>query len=176
MTKRRLLYTREQIQEAVQRLATQIRNDYRSRRPLLIGVLKGSFVFMADLVRALEIPVEIDFVKLSSYGSGSETSGKVRAVQGLSASIRGRDVIVVEDIVDTGLTLSFLLEELQAEQPTSLKVCALLDKPSRRKVPMPIDYLGLTVADVFVVGYGIDFAEDYRYLPEIWGLEEGNEP
>lgn len=175
MTKRRLLFTHEQIQEAIQRLATNIRSDYQSKRPLLIGILKGSFIFMADLVRALEIPLEIDFVKLSSYGIGIETSGMVRTVQGLTAKVRDRDVLVVEDIVDTGLTLSFLLEELQKEQPASLKVCALLDKPSRRKVPVTIDYLGLTIDDVFVVGYGIDFAEDYRYLPEIWGLEEKDE-
>nr|MBC8511976.1 hypoxanthine phosphoribosyltransferase [Dehalococcoidia bacterium] len=145
----------------------EIKQDYQGKQPLLIGVLKGSFVFMADLIRQLELPVEVDFVKLSSYGAGKETSGKVKVVQGLKTPINSRDVLVVEDIVDTGLTLSFLLDYLRKKKPASLRLCALTDKPSRRQVPVTINYLGFTVPDKFIVGYGIDWNEKFRYLPDI---------
>lgn len=162
-----MLFSEDEIKQAVARLATEIRQDYQGKQPLLIGVLKGSFVFMADLIRQLQLPVEVDFVKLSSYGAGKETSGKVKVVQGLKTPIKEKDVLVVEDIVDTGLTLSFLLDYLRKKKPASLRLCALTDKPSRRQVPVTINYLGFTVPDKFIVGYGIDWNEKFRYLPDI---------
>jgi len=163
----RILFTQDEIKQAIARLAAEIRLDYQDKQPLLIGILKGSFVFMADLVRQLDLPVEVDFVKLSSYGADKETSGKVKVIQGLKTPIKGKDVLVIEDIVDTGLTLSFLLDYLQKKKPASLKLCALTDKPSRRQVSVSIDYLGFTVPNKFIVGYGIDWNEKFRYLPDI---------
>ena len=162
-----MLFSEDEIKQAVARLAAEIKQDYQGKQPLLIGILKGSFVFMADLIRQLQLPVEVDFVKLSSYGAGKETSGKVKVVQGLKTPIKERDVLVVEDIVDTGLTLSFLLDYLRKKKPASLRLCALTDKPSRRQVPVTINYLGFTVPDKFIVGYGIDWNEKFRYLPDI---------
>jgi len=138
----------------------------------LICVLKGSFMFTADLIRRLNFPLEIEFVQLSSYGRGRESSGKIKVVQGLRSKVRGRDVLVVEDIVDTGLTTGFLLDYLRNKKPASLRFCALTDKPSRRQVPVTIDYLGFTVPNKFVVGYGLDLDEKFRNLPDICLLEE----
>jgi hypoxanthine phosphoribosyltransferase len=168
----RILISHEEINKAVARLASEIKRDYQGKQLLLIGVLKGSFVFMADLIRQLDLPVEIDFVKLSSYGAGKETSCRVRVVQGLKTAMKGRNVLVIEDIVDTGITISFLLDYLRKKKPASLKLCALTDKPSRRQVPVSIDYLGFTVPDKFIVGYGLDFDEKFRYLPDICFLED----
>jgi len=168
----KILITREEIAKTVARLAGEIGRDYHGKQPLLIGVLKGSFMFMADLVRQLDLPLEVDFVRLSSYGAGKETSGKVRVVQGLKTPIKGRDVLVVEDIVDTGITISFLLNYLKKKKPASLKFCTLTDKPSRRRVPVSIDYLGFTVPDKFIVGYGLDFDEKFRHLPDICLVSE----
>ncbi len=162
-----LLITQEKICQAVAKLATEIRRDYKDKHPLLIGILKGSFVFLADLIRELDMHVEVDFIKLSSYGTSTTTSGKVKIVHGLKSMIKGRDVIVVEDIVDTGLTVSFIMNYLRKKKPASLKLCALVDKPSRHNVPVNIDYLGFTIPDKFVVGYGIDWNERYRYLRDI---------
>jgi hypoxanthine phosphoribosyltransferase len=162
-----VLIPQDKIRQTVARLAGEIRRDYQGKQPLLIGILKGSFVFMADLVRELGLPVEVEFVKLSSYGSGTETSGKVKVVQGLKTPIKGRDVLVVEDIVDTGLTVSFLMNYLRKKKPASLRLCALTDKPARHEVPVTIDYLGFTVPDNFIVGYGIDWNEKFRYLRDI---------
>ena len=170
-SKLKVLVDREEISKTVGRLAFEINRDYRGKEPLLIGVLKGSFVFMADLIRHLDLPLEIDFVRVSSYGSGDESSGKVRIVQGLKAPIRGRDVLVIEDIVDTGITVSFLLDYLRKKKPATLRLCALTHKPSRCQVPVPIDYLGLTIPDGFVVGYGLDLNERFRHLPDICVLE-----
>lgn len=167
-----IIYSRQQIAEAVERLAAELRHDYEGKHPLLISILKGSFVFMADLIRAVNMPLEVEFVKLSSYGRSTETSGRVLMVSGLTTPLRGRHVVVVEDIVDSGVTLGFFLERLRRQRPASVATCVLFDKPSRRQVPVHLDYIGLTVPDVFIVGYGIDYAEDYRYLPELWGLEE----
>lgn len=163
----KVLYSREQVQQTVKQLAMAISRDYQGTMPLLIGILKGSFIFMADLVRYLTIPAEIEFVSLSSYGKGMGTSGQVKMALSLPCSIEGRDVIIVEDIIDTGLTISYFLNYLRNQKPASLKLCALIDKPSRRKVPISIDYLGFTVPDQFIVGYGIDWAEKFRCLSEI---------
>ncbi len=168
----KVLFTRDEIQRVVNRLALEIRSDYTGKRLLVVGILKGSFVFMADLIRQLALPVEVEFVRLSSYGAGKETSGEVRMVQGLETAIEGRDVLVVEDIVDTGLSISLLLNYLREKRPASLKLCSLADKPSRRKVPVTIDYLGFTVPYKFIVGYGIDFDEKFRYLPDICFIDE----
>jgi len=163
----KILIPQDKIRQAVAKLAAAIRQDYKGKQPLLIGILKGSFVFMADLVSELGLPVEVDFVKVSSYGAGMETSGKVRMMHGLKTPIKGRDVLVVEDIVDTGLTVSFLMNYLQKKKPSSLRLCALTDKPSRHQVPVTIDYLGFTVPNKFIVGYGIDWDEKFRYLKDI---------
>ncbi len=167
-----LLYSRQEIAGAVQRLAAEIKRDCQDKNPLLVGILTGSFVFMADLVRLLDFPVEVTFVALSSYGAGTESSGKVRLVHGLRCPVKGRDIIVVEDIVDSGLTSAYFLDYLRKRKPASLKLCSLLDKPARRRVPVMIDYLGFTLHDnKFAVGYGIDWDDKYRHLPDICYLE-----
>jgi hypoxanthine phosphoribosyltransferase len=170
--KPRVLISRLEIEAAVSRLAAEINKDYRGKHPVLVAVLKGSFVFLADLVRRLEMPLEVEFVRLSSYGRGRQSSGKVRLVYGLDVDVQGRDVLVVEDIIDTGLTTGFLLDYLRRKQPASIKVCALTSKPSRRQCQVDIDYLGFTVPDKFIVGYGIDYSENFRHLPDICVVEE----
>jgi len=167
----KVLISREEIKNTVARLAKEIKEDYHDTQPLLISVLKGSFMFMADLIRQLDLPVEIDFIKLSSYGAGMKSSGEVKVVQELKTPIKGRDVLVIEDVVDTGLTISFLLNYLRKKKPASLKLCALTDKPSRHKAPVSIDYLGFTLPDKFIVGYGLDLNEKFRNLPDICVLE-----
>ncbi len=167
-----VIFPRAEIDAAVARLAAAITRDYHDKNPVLLGVLQGSFIFMADLVRRLDFPLEVEFLRLASYGRGTKSSGRIRVVQGLHVPVRGRHVLVVEDIIDTGTTLAFLLDYLKKKRPASLKVCALTDKPSRRQVPVTIDYLGLTVPDKFVVGYGLDCGGRYRNLPDICCLEE----
>jgi hypoxanthine phosphoribosyltransferase len=127
---------------------------------------------MADLIRSLDMPLEVDFVALSSYGQGTESSGEVNVVQGLRTAVKDRDILIIEDIIDTGITLNFLIEYLRCEKPASLKICTLFDKASRRQIPLSIDYLGLSVPDVFVVGYGMDYDEKFRHLPGLYFLEE----
>ena len=166
-----ILISRQEIEVTINRLAGEINQDYRGKHPILIAVLKGSFVFLADLIRRLDLPLEIEFVRLSSYGRGKESSGKISVVQGLSAEVKGRHLLVVEDIVDTGLTTNFLLDYLRQKEPSSIKVCALTSKPSRRKFPVSIDYLGFTVPDKFLVGYGLDYDENFRNLPDICFIE-----
>jgi len=161
----------QEIDSAVQRLASEISRDYQGKNPLLIGILKGSFVFMADLVRRLDMPLEVDFVRLSSYGSGTESSGKIRISGRLNLPVEGRHVIVVEDIIDTGLTTAYFLRYVKRNKPASATLCALTEKPARRKVNVKIDYLGFTVPDKFIVGYGIDWNEQYRNLPDICYIE-----
>jgi hypoxanthine phosphoribosyltransferase len=168
----KILITRDDIAKAVDRLACDIKRDYQDKQPLLISVLKGSFVFMADLIRQLDLSLELDFIRLSSYGTARESSGKVRVVQGVKTPIKGRDVLVIEDIVDTGITISFVLDYLKKKQPASLKLCTLTDKPSRRRVPVSIDYRGFTVANKFIVGYGLDLGQRFRNLPHIYVLED----
>jgi hypoxanthine phosphoribosyltransferase len=170
-TELRILLRQAEIKATVNRLAAEIKKDYQDKHPILIGVLKGSFMFMADLIRLLDFPLEVDFIRLSSYGGGRQTSGKVKVEQGLGSSIKGRDVLVIEDIVDTGLTTAFLLDYLQKKKPASAKLCALTDKPSRRQIPVNIDYLGFTVPDKFLVGYGLDWDEMFRNLPDICFIE-----
>jgi len=167
----RVLLTRQQIQERVAVLGEEISADYRGKELLAIGVLKGSVVFLADLLRVLTVPVELDFIAVSSYGSSSTSSGVVRFLKDLDKSVTGREVLLVEDIVDTGLTLKCIAEHLLSQGPAGFKVCALLDKPSRRKVPVKIDYLGFSVPDRFLVGYGLDYAGRYRNLPDICVLQ-----
>jgi hypoxanthine phosphoribosyltransferase len=167
----KILINRDEIADTVDRLAREVQSDYQGKNPVLIGILKGSFVFMADLVRRLDLPLELDFVRLSSYTTGCQTSGKVRIVHGVKTSLEGRDVLVVEDIVDTGITTAFLIEYLKKKRPASLKLCTLTDKPSRRRVSVPINYRGFIVPDKFVVGYGLDCDQKFRNLPHIYTLE-----
>ena len=166
------LISREEIDSAVKRLAADIKQDFHDKNPLVIGILKGSFVFLADLVRDLDFPHEIEFVRLSSYGSGSTTAGQLTMINDLHVSIEGRHVLVVEDIVDTGNSVAFLMKYLSGKKPASLKLCALTDKPSRRQVDVKIDYRGFIVPNLFLVGYGLDFDEKYRNLPDICTLQE----
>ncbi len=170
--KLRILLTRAEIEAGIDKLAAEIRRDYLGKNPILICILKGSFIFTADLIRRLNFPLEVDFVQLSSYGGSRESSGKIKVVQRLRSPVEGRHVVVVDDIVDTGLTVAFLLDYLRKKKPASLRLCALTDKPSRRQVSVTIDYLGFTVPDVFIVGYGLDCDEDLRYLPDICVLED----
>jgi hypoxanthine phosphoribosyltransferase len=166
------LYTREQIQATIKRLAADITHDYYGKNPLLIGILKGSFMFMADLVRALDFPLEIDFVRVASYGQSKESTGKINVVQGIRTPVEDRHVLVVEDIIDTGHSVKYVLNSLGRKKPASLKVCCLFDKSARRQVSISVDYVGLPVPDKFLVGYGLDWAEQYRNLPDICYLEQ----
>jgi len=168
----KVLFSRKEINVAVKRLAKAITADYLGKHPVIISILKGSFVFTADLIRLLDFPLEVEFIRLSSYGKEKESSGKIDLIQGLHIPIKGREVLVVEDIVDTGRTLTYLLDYLRHMEPATLRLCALTDKPSRRQVPVKIDYLGFTVPNKFIVGYGIDWDEKYRHLPNICVIEE----
>ncbi len=162
-----VLLTGEEVQARVAELGAQLASDYEGREPVLVSVLKGSIIFLADLVRAMPIPLSIDLMEVSSYGTSTESSGQVRILKDLSTSIEGREVIVVEDIIDTGLTLNYLLRYLHDKGPASIRICCLLDKPARRLAPIEIDYRGFTIADRFVIGYGLDYGERYRNLPYI---------
>jgi hypoxanthine phosphoribosyltransferase len=147
--------------------------DYAGRAPLLIGVLKGAVFFMSDLMRRLTVPCEIDFMAVSSYGATTDTSGVVRILKDLDLDIEGRDVLVVEDIIDSGLTLNYLTRNLESRNPATLEICALLTKPDRRQIEVPVRYVGFEIPNKFVVGYGLDFAERYRNLPYVGVLDEG---
>jgi hypoxanthine phosphoribosyltransferase len=159
------------VQERVAALGAEISADYEGREVLLVGVLKGAVFFMADLMRRLSIPCEIDFMAISSYGAATDSSGVVRILKDLDANIAGRDVLVVEDIIDSGLTLSYLLRTLRARRPATLEICALLTKPDRREIEVPVRYVGFEIPNRFVIGYGLDFAERYRNLPYIGVLD-----
>jgi len=165
------LLAKEDVHRRVGRLAREISRDFAGREVLLVGVLKGAFIFLADLARRVSIPVQVDFVRLASYGAGRESSGKIRITKDLETSVRGKDVLIVEDIVDTGLTLEYLFGRLKARRPRTLKTVALLDKPSRRKTRFRPDYVGFTIEDRFVVGYGLDCDEEYRNLSGIYVIE-----
>ncbi|MBN1613074.1 MAG: hypoxanthine phosphoribosyltransferase [Deltaproteobacteria bacterium] len=170
--KKEMLIPRAAIEKRVRELALQISRDYGGRELIVVGVLKGAFIFLADLIRALEIPCRVDFARLASYGSGSISSGQVAVTKDIELSVEDKDVLVVEDIVDTGVTLSFLMEKLREKAPRSLKVCTFLDKKSRRKVPIEADYVGFAIEDGFVVGYGLDFDERARFLPDVYVITE----
>jgi len=166
-----ILFNEKQIETRVRELGELISRDYSGKNPVVIGILKGSLIFMSDLIRRLTIPLNIDYVAVSSYGRSTDSSGVVRIVKDLDEPIEGRHVLVVEDIVDTGLTLRYLLDNLQSRRPLSVAVCVLLDKPSRRKVDIKPDYCGFEIPDEFVVGYGLDYAENYRNMPFIGILD-----
>jgi hypoxanthine phosphoribosyltransferase len=165
-----VLVPSEDIQAKVRELGEQITGDFRSENVLLVGILRGAVVFLSDLMRHLELPCEIDFMEVSSYGTGTQSSGVVRIIKDLEEDITGRHVLIIEDIIDTGLTLSYLRRTLLQRKPASLEICALLSKPSRRQVELDVKYLGFEVPDEFVIGYGIDYAGAYRNLPDIRAL------
>ncbi|MGA2554387.1 MAG: hypoxanthine phosphoribosyltransferase [Smithella sp.] len=167
-----ILFPRDTIQKRVRELAGQISKDYADRELIVIGILKGAFIFMADLIREISIPCRIDFTRLASYGDGSDSSGKVVMTKDIETSIKGRDILIVEDILDTGLTLQYLVGWLKERNPDSLKICVLLDKRKRRKVSFEADYVGFTIDDGFVVGYGLDFNEKYRFSPDIYVIKQ----
>jgi hypoxanthine phosphoribosyltransferase len=167
-----VFFARDVIERRVRDLAAEISRDYQGRDLLIVGVLKGAFIFMADLIRSLTIPCGIDFVRLSSYGAGSASSGEIRITKDLETPIAGRDVLIVEDIVDTGLTLSRLVAVLGERRPASIRVCAFIDKHERRQVAFTADYVGFTIADGFIVGYGLDYNEKFRFLPDICVLRD----
>ena len=166
-----ILYTEEELRQRVKELGCQITADYAGREPLLISVLRGSYIFMADLTRAINLPISVDFMSVSSYGSGSVSSGQVEIKKDLSDSIEDKDLIVVEDILDSGNTLYYLLDVLRARKPASIRLCTLMDKPGRRIKPIRADYVGFTIPDAFIVGYGLDYAEKYRNLPYVGVLK-----
>jgi hypoxanthine phosphoribosyltransferase len=167
-----VLVEEESLRQRVAELGAEISTDYAGRDLLLVGVLKGAVFFMADLMRQLTVPCEVDFMAISSYGAASDSSGVVRILKDLDIPLEGRDVLVVEDIIDSGLTLSYLMRNLKARQPASLEVCALLTKPARREIDIPVRYVGFEIPNRFVVGYGLDYAERYRNLPYVGVLEE----
>lgn len=162
-----VLISQEEIRKRVKEMALEISRDYADKDLLMVGILKGSFVFLADLLRSLECDAAVDFMGTVSYGVSTESSGEVRITKDLEQSVSGRHVLLVEDIVDTGLTLRYLLDTLKTRQPASLKVCALLDKPARRRTRVNLDYYGFIIPNVFVVGYGLDYGEKYRGLPYV---------
>ncbi len=167
----RVLLSEEQIAEIVQNMGRQISEDYKGKNLLLVSVLKGSLIFMADLMRAITVPCSFDFLSVSSYGGGTVTSGEVRILKDLDTPLEGKDLLVVEDILDSGVTLSFLLKTLGARNPASIRLCTFLDKPERRRVDIHADYVGASVPDEFIVGYGLDYAEVYRNLPYVGVLK-----
>ena len=162
-----ILIEQEPLQARIAELGAEISREYDGRDLLLVGVLKGAVFFMADLMRELTIPCEIDFMAISSYGAATDSSGVVRILKDLDANIAGRDVLVVEDIIDSGLTLSYLMRSLKARKPASLEICALLTKPERREIEVPVKFVGFEIPNKFVIGYGLDFAERYRNLPYV---------
>ncbi len=166
-----ILLDSETVANRVSELAAELTADYAGRDPVLVSVLKGALVFLADLMRAMDLPSSIDLMEVSSYGAEAESSGQVRILKDLSKPIEGRDVIIVEDIIDTGLTLNYLLRYLWERNPASIRICCLLDKPARRLAEIPIDYIGFTIPDRFVIGYGLDYDERYRNLPYIGVLK-----
>jgi hypoxanthine phosphoribosyltransferase len=172
----RILITEEQIQKRVAELGERISKDYETDPPILVNVLKGGVVFLADLIRSISIPVEMDFMEVSSYGDGTSSSGVVRILEDLSLSITNRHVLIIEDIVDTGLTLKYIIENLNTRQPKSIRICTLLDRPDRREIDLTLDYVGFVVPNKYVIGYGLDLAQKYRNLPHISVIEDEEVP
>jgi hypoxanthine phosphoribosyltransferase len=167
-----LLYSRDQIAQRVTKLAAAISDDYKGADLVLIGILRGAFVFLADLIRQLTIPVIVDFIGAASYGPQTQTSGRLAITKEIQVPVSGREILLVEDIEDTGITLQAIQNKLKERGPHSIKVCTLLDKRERRLVDVQLDYVGFRIAKGFIVGYGIDYAEQYRYLPDIYRIEE----
>ena len=162
-----VLLSEQQIREKVEALGVQISQDYAGKEPVLVSVLKGAFIFMADLCRAITIPCSMDFMAVSSYGAGTESSGRVRIIKDLDTIIQNKHVILVEDVLDSGITLHYLIQLLRQRQPASLRLVTLLDKPARRRAQVDVDYCGFQVPDAFLVGYGLDYGEKYRNLPDV---------
>lgn len=169
---RQVLVSKNEIANMVARIGQEITTDYAGKRIFMICVLKGAFIFMSDLVRSIDLPVEVDFMSVSSYGGNTSTSGVVRILRDLDTDITGKHVIIVEDIIDTGLTLQYLKELLATRNPASIAICTAFDKPDRRKVDVTVNYRGMTIPDEFVVGYGLDYAGDYRHLSDVCVLGE----
>ena len=163
----RVLVSREEIQQAVARIGAEITKDYEGKELFVIGVLKGGFMFMADLVREINLPLQLDFISVSSYGSSTKTSGVVRMIKDIDKPLDGKHLLIVEDIIDSGVTLKYLKEMFATRGPLSIKVCTIFDKPSRRKVEMKGDYVGIEIPDEFVIGYGLDYDGKYRNLPDL---------
>ncbi len=169
---RSILFSRERIAQEIKRIGQEISRDFKDQEVMLVGVLKGSFLFIADLIREIEVPSVIDFVRLASYGSGTQTSGIIEFRKELEMPIRGRNVIIVEDIIDSGYTLECLYNKLLLQEPRTLKICTLIDKKARREVEIEADYVGITMDDGFIIGYGLDHDEKYRNLPDIYVVDE----
>jgi hypoxanthine phosphoribosyltransferase len=165
------MISEEEIAKRVKELGKQLTEEYKGKDLMVVGILKGCMLFLSDLVRAIDLPLTMDFMVVSSYGTSTKSSGVVRIIKDLEREIEGKDVLIIEDIVDTGLTLSYLMENLKTRNPNSVKVCSLLDKPERRKVQVDIEYVGFQIPDEFVVGYGLDYAEIYRNLPFVCVLK-----
>lgn len=172
MTKLKVLISREELKVKTEELARRISTDYKGKDLLLVGVLKGGFMFLSDLCRHLDIPVSIDFISVSSYGNSTVSSGVVRILKDIDYDITDKHVLIVEDLIDTGLTLTYLKDLFAAKQCASVKICTILDKPSRRKVNLDVDYQGIIIPDEFVIGYGLDYMEKYRNLPDVCVVEE----
>jgi hypoxanthine phosphoribosyltransferase len=168
----KVVYTKEELAACVKRLGQQISKDYAGKEIFAVGILKGAVIFFSDLVRAIDVPVQLDFMAASSYGASTQTSGTVKILKDLDFSVEGKHVLIIEDIIDSGLTLNYLLKNFKERKPASVKLCALLNKPERRKVEVQIDYSGFIVPDDFLVGYGLDYAEQYRNLPCIGILKK----
>ncbi len=166
-----VLYSEERIQQKVNELGNTVTKDLAGKDAIVIGVLKGANVFLSDLIRKIDTPIIVDFIAVSSYGVSTESSGIVKIIKDLDFSIEDKDILIVEDIIDTGLTLKYLLENLKSRNPKSIRICTLLDKPERRQVDIKVDYVGFEIPDEFIVGYGIDYAEKYRNLPFIASLK-----
>lgn len=167
----KVLYTEEEIQEKIKELGSSLSNEYKDKFPLAIGVLKGAMLFMSDLIKRMDIYLEMDFMDVSSYGKSTVSSGEVKIIKDLDTSVEGRDILIIEDIIDSGLTLSYLVELFRYRKANTIKIVTLLDKPAGRKADISADYIGFEVPDEFVVGYGLDFAERYRNLPYIGVLK-----
>ncbi len=168
----RVLIDEESAKKRIKELGEQITKDYQDANLVVIGILKGAVIFLSDLVKEIKLPLKLDFMAVSSYGLSTKTSGVVRILKDLDDEIEGKDVLIVEDIVDTGLTLHYLIDNLRSRKPNSIRVCCFLDKPTRRKVPVQVDYVGFEIPDEFVVGYGLDYAEKYRNLPYVCALDK----
>lgn len=170
--KRRVLFSEEEIKNAVKTLGKTLNEEYKGKSLLVVSLLKGSFIFTADLVRELEVPVQIEFMTTSSYGHGEESTGNVNIVSDLKTDIAGREVLVVDDIMDSGLTMKFIVEHLKKQNPSSVKSCVLLDKPERRTTDITPDFVGITIPDLFIVGYGLNYGDYYRNIPYIFSFED----